>query len=328
MEKLINNSLSKFKNIIPGLILTISIAFLSIYLRLSIGSVATAILIGFIINNIFLDKLKICTPGINFSEKSLLSLAIVLLGSTVNFTFLNAKTIFMIISLIFISIIICLIVGRLFGLERNLSILLGIGNGVCGSSAIAGASKVIDVKKEDIGISIGVINFLGALSIPLIPLLLLNLFPYFSEEQNSFIIGTTVQALGQVVATGNIINSNVGEYATIIKMIRISMLGPLIILLNLLIVRKTKSETSLILPKFIIGFILIGLLTHFNFIPHLILELFQKASKILLVIAMAAIGLKISLNDILKFGKKSFFVGTIGFLIQLLIACLIAFLYF
>ena len=320
--------MSNYKNIIPGLLLTISIAVLSKYLEFSVGSVATAIFIGFVLNNLFHDKLKACTPGIDFSEKSILSFAIVLLGSTVNFTFLNYKIFLIITFIISISIIISLIIGRLFRVERNLSILIGIGNAVCGSSAIAGASKVINAKKEDIGISIGVINFLGAMSIPLIPILLLNIFPYFSDEQNSFVIGSTVQALGQVVATGNVISNSVGEHATIIKMIRISMLGPLIIVLNLIVANKTKAKSSIILPKFIIGFILVALLTHFSLIPHSLVEIFQKISKILLIIAMAGVGLKISLNDILKFGKKSFFVGTLGFIIQLLVVCALTFLYF
>ena len=328
MGKLTNNSLSKYKNIIPGFFLTTSIAFLSIYLKFSIGSVATAIFIGFILNNIFIDKLQIFNDGIDFSEKSILTLAIILLGSTVNFTFLNFKILVMIVFLIFLSIIACFVIGKLFGVEKNLSILLGVGNGICGSSAIAGTSKIINAKKEDVGISIGIINLLGALSIPLMPILLINLFPYFSDEQNSFVVGSTIQALGQVVAAGNIINTNVGEYATIIKMIRISMLGPIIILLNLITAMKTKTNASIVLPKFIIGFILISILTHFNLLPQLIVELFQKSSKILLVIAMAGIGLKISLKDILKFGEKPFFVAILGFAIQLLVACIIAFLYF
>ena len=250
--------MNKLQKIIPGLLLTSLIAFSSIYIGLfiSIGSVATAILIGFILNNILVHKIRICDSGIEFSEKTLLSMAIVLLGATLDFTFLNYKSVVIILFIISSSILLCYIIGNFLGLGKQLSILIGIGNGICGSSAIAGASKVIDAKKEEIGLSIGIINFLGALSIPLLPLFLLTFFPFFTDEQNGFVIGSTVQALGQVVATGNVISDNVGDYATIIKMIRIAMLGPIILLLNLIVLNKPdiKTNSSIIFPKFIIGF--------------------------------------------------------------------------
>ena len=93
--------MNKYINIIPGLLLTSFIAFLSIYIEplIFIGSVAAAIFIGFIINNILLRKFKICNSGIEFSEKTLLSMAIILLGTTLDFTFLNYKSIIMILPL-------------------------------------------------------------------------------------------------------------------------------------------------------------------------------------------------------------------------------------
>tara|TARA_B110000116_G_C16798531_1_gene568528 strand:+ start:1929 stop:2903 length:975 start_codon:yes stop_codon:yes gene_type:complete len=317
--------LNACKNIIPGLLLTLLIGYISLFLGnyISIGSVAIAILLGFILNNTLLSKYSIYDAGVDFSEKKLLSAAIILLGASLNFSFLNFKIILLILLMIIFSILICYLVGGLLGLDKNLSILLGIGNGICGSSAIAGASKIINPNKEQIGISIAIINFLGAISIPIMPILFIYLFPSFSENQYGFVIGSTVQALGQVVAAGNMISNNVGDYATIIKMIRIAMLGPILLVLNFIIINKPKvnSKPRFFLPGFIVGFVVLAVIAQLKVLPIGILEMLKSTSKFLLVIAMAGIGFKISLKDILKFGKKSFLVGSLGFIFQVFIAC-------
>ena len=150
-----------YKNIIPGLLLTSLIGYISLFLGnyISIGSVAISILIGFILNNTLLSGYSIYDAGVDFSEKKLLSGAIILLGASLNFTFLNFKIISIIFLIIIFSILICYLLGNLLDLDKDISILLGIGNGICGSSAIAGASKIINPSKEQIGISIAIINF-------------------------------------------------------------------------------------------------------------------------------------------------------------------------
>ena len=316
--------LDRVKNIIPGAMLTTSIAFLSIYLSnfITLGSVAIAILIGFIINNLLVIKSAIFNGGISFSEKTLLSIAIVFLGSYMNIdvlSYISINNVALVILIILASILFCYAFGRLFGLSHNLSILLGIGNGICGSSAIAGASKVLDADENEAGISIAIVNTLGAISIFVIPGILLNFFSEFSNKEVGFVIGSTIQAFGQVTAAGFLINQEVGEYATIIKMIRIVMLGPTLVLLAFLVSNKTdnKKSNTFFTPYFIIGFIILSILTSFNFIPDIFIVFFQKVSKVLLVIAMAGIGLKISFSSILRFGKKSLFVSIFAYTIQI-----------
>ena len=317
--------MKSFKNILPGLIFTAAIAFISIYCSqyILIGSVTIAISIGIIINNLSSINAGFLSHGISFSEKTLLSVAIILLGSQINInslSLINYKTILLILFIILFSIIICLLIGKLFGLPKNTSLLLGIGNGICGSAAIAGASKILESKKEEIGISIAVINGLGALCIIVIPLLV-NFFPLFDNNQLGLIIGSTVQAFGQVTATGFIINEDVGQTATVIKMIRILMLGPVLIGLNIFIKINNNSETSnsslFHLPSFIVGFIFMVVLTSFNILSNDIILILKPVSKFLLTVAMAGIGLKISFNNLLKNGSKIFQVAIVGFIFQI-----------
>ncbi len=335
MEKQKISFLDKIKNIIPGVILTASVAALSIYLSdfITLGSVAIAILIGFIINNLPISKSTIFNEGISFSEKTLLSIAIVFLGSYMDvgvLSYISINNIALIILIILASILFCYAFGRLFGLSHHLSILLGIGNGICGSSAIAGASKILDTDENEVGISIAIVNALGAISIFVIPGILLSFFSEFSNKEMGFVVGSTIQAFGQVTAAGFLINQEVGEYAIIIKMIRIVMLGPALVVLTFLVSNKIKNKKSDVFstPYFIIGFIILSILTSLNFIPDIMTISFQKASKVLLVIAMAGIGLKISVRSIFKFGQKSLFVSTLAYSVQIFfVITLIIFLF-
>jgi len=327
--------LNSIRNIVPGLLLTSLIAFLSIYFSsfIPIGPVAIAILIGISINNTFLNQTELFKTGVSFSEKQLLSLAIILLGASLNFnkvTLIPISSVVFIVCIIFLSLLLCYLLGKIFGLNKNLSILLGIGNGVCGSSAIAGASKILDADKNDVGVSIAIINTLGAVSIFILPYILMNFFPYFTNEQSGFLIGSTVQAVGQVTATGFIINQEVGEYATFIKMIRIIMLGPILLFLSFLIKNKSKNSQAGIfnIPYFVIGFIVFSLLVTFNFIPENLLLLIKQLSKLLLVFAMAGIGLNISFRSIFEFGFKSFAIAALAFSFQIVFTFIIVALCF
>ena len=327
--------MDSIRNIIPGLLLTSLIALLSFYFSsfIPIGSVAIAILIGISVNNTFLNQSEFFKTGISFSEKQLLSLAIILLGASLNFNKVMLIPIFsviFIVCIIFISLLLCYLLGKIFGLNKNLSVLLGIGNGVCGSSAIAGASKILDADKNDVGVSIAIINALGAISIFILPYILMNFFPHFTNEQSGFLIGSTVQAVGQVTATGFIINQEVGEYATFIKMIRIIMLGPILLFLSFFIKNRSKNNQAGIfnIPYFITGFIIFSLLATFNFIPESLLLIIQQLSKILLVIAMAGIGLNISFRSIFEFGFKSFAIAALAFSFQIVFTFIIVVLCF
>ena len=208
------------KQILPGLILTSIIALLSIYISnyIILGSKSIAIIIGILIGNIFFKSKNLFTKGVSFSEKTILSLAIILFGSQLDITSLsliNYHTFLFLMFMIFFSIIICLIIGRVVGLPNKTSLLIGIGNGICGSAAIASASKLLNSKKDEIGISVAIINAIGVLSIFIFPLII-TFIPLFNNEKIGLLIGSTIQAFGQVAATGFIISDDVGKFASLL----------------------------------------------------------------------------------------------------------------
>ncbi len=321
--------MKKIQLIFPGLIFSLFWAFIAFVLShyLPVGAVVIGITLGMLIGNLF--KLpEILSMGITFAEKQILSWAIIFMGVKLDFNIVKElgikAVIFIIISIVF-TIFISQILSRLLGLNRRLGLLLGIGNGVCGSSAIAATEKIIGAGKHEVGIAVTIVNFLGVMGMFFLPLLAQMLL-HFNDLQSGFLIGNTLQAVGQVVAAGFSINHTVGHTATIVKMMRILMLTPIVLSLIVYFHQKNKKVAGVVtkqgIPAFIIGFILMSLLPSFHLLPLDWIAVLGKISHYLLLIAMVAIGLKIHFKAVLQQGQKSLMVGSFIFLFQILLTIL------
>ena len=152
-----------------GIILCIAIALISLFLSkyINIGSVSIAIVLGLIIGNT-INPGDIFQEGITYSEKHVLSFAIALLGINLDYKILaelGYTTLLIIIIAMAVTISSSIILGKIFKFDQKLAILLGIGNGVCGSSAIAATEQIIGANEEEVGLSIAIVNFMGTLGI-------------------------------------------------------------------------------------------------------------------------------------------------------------------
>ena len=118
-------------------------------------------------------------------------------------------------------------------------------------------------------------------------------------------------------------SNQIGEVAVITKMIRILMLGPILIFITFyysISNYKVSKKISFPIPFFIIGFILFIIAVNYNFIPLSLLPMINMLSKYSLLFAMAAIGLNISLQSILKDGPRVFLVGIVSFGLQIVLS--------
>jgi uncharacterized integral membrane protein (TIGR00698 family) len=327
----------KFKHL-NGLLICIFIAILSILLSsfIPIGSVAIAIILGIFIGNI-VNLNDSFQKGISFSEKHILSFAIALMGINLNFMILGKlgyKSVILIIVAITLTLFFSVLISKLLKFDKKFGLLIGIGNGICGSSAIAATEKIIGVKKEEVGLSVAIVNFLGTIGIFLLPIIG-TIFLKFTNINSGILIGNTLQAVGQVVAAGFSINEITGQTATIVKMTRILMLFPIVIILIFLFSQnkshKNNSTSKVKLPSipiFIIGFILFSLIPTFEILPQNIIKIISKLSHYALIIAMAGIGLKITFKTILDKGKSALLIGSIIFSFQIIFSSIIIFLFF
>ncbi len=312
-----------------GILLSAFIGVIAIYLSnfIAIGSVAIAIIIGIVVGNLVTIGDRFST-GIAFSEKTLLAYSIAFMGINLDFailTHLGFKSIILIIIAMIFTILGALVLAKIFKFDAKFALMLGVGNGVCGSSAIAATKDIVKLDKEKVGLSIAIVNFLGTIGIFAVPLLgtyFLNL----SDVNNGILIGNTLQAVGQVIAGGFSVSEASGQTATIVKMGRILLLTPLIFVLIYYFHKHKQEEKALkkaSVPMFIIGFVLFSIVSTLHILPDVAVSIIKNASHYLLIIAMAAIGLNINFKTIIQHGSKALFMGSMIFLIQIIFSSLV-----
>ena len=323
--------LSTFKRYQKGLFVSVVIAILAVFISqfIHFNTATTAILLGLIIGNsfykIFHDKNSPYKSGVKFAEKDLLMFAIALMGINLNFTMLASlgfQTIFMIIVAMGFTISMGLFLGKLFGLNKKLSLMLGIGNAVCGSSAIAATSGIAKVKNDDIAISIVLVNLMGTIGIFLAPFIALQLG--FNDVQGGTLAGNTLQAVGQAVAAGFSISDEAGHYATVVKMGRVLMIAPVVFILIYLAKREAMrskesvdEDAKVPFPKFILWFLFFSALASFEVLPKEVEIFIATSSHYIALVAMSAIGLMIHFKTIIQTGGVAFKVSLILFAMQL-----------
>ena len=284
-----------------------------------IEGVTWAIIIGTVVGNIVKTDNRF-SHGIKFAEKTILTYAIALLGLRLNLCELGHMGIAVftiVLPTMIVTILSGIIIGKIMKFPIHFGILLGVGNAVCGASAIAAAAPTMNAEEDEIGVSIGIVNLLGTVSIFVLPALvhILN----FTDSQSAFVLGGVIQAVGQVIAAGYSVNTAVGDGATLIKMLRVLMIGPIVMILSLIANKQPgdKSKHSVKIPRYIICFIVCSLVGSFLPSEQHVLPYVNVFARMLLMTAMAGVGLRIKIKELIQFGPKAFFLGTIINLIQI-----------
>jgi len=314
------------QNLLCGLLVVFSIGTLAWWLAQfapRIGSITIAIVLGVFAGNVLFSN-QTGAEGATFAEKNLLPVAIVLLGvelQLVTLLSLGPVAAVVILTSIASSVLVSIQLGKLLGFSPGLSVLMGAGNGICGSSAVAATSIAIEADESDTGISISVVNLLGTIGIFLMPTII-SLFS-LSDLEGGLLVGGTLQAFGQVVAAGFAVNDDVGNIATVVKMGRVLMLGPMVVILGTWMQSQTvseeKSKVRVRVPRFIIGFVIVSIIASLDILSPEILSLFKTSGKYLLVIAMAGIGMKIQLRTLFRSGVRALLFGGAISVVQIVI---------
>jgi len=313
------------KDIISGLIVCVIIGILA---KLSsavfplIGGTSLAIIIGIIAGNT-LAKDKKYLPGVKFSEKTILGGAIMLLGATLHLsaiTSLGIKGVIFILLEISLVIGINLVIGNFLGFSKNFSLLMGAGNAVCGSSAIAATAPVLGAKEDEVGIPIAVINLIGTIFMFILPVVAFNILK-FTPLESGGLIGGGLQSVGQVVAGGNFLGEEAAKFSILFKMIRISMLGGVVLVYSLISSKNSNNistkKKTLPVPPFIIGFFLLSILVTLGLLNDQVKDILGFLSKNLLLVAMAGIGMRVKFKELLSEGPKALLFGIVAMFFQI-----------
>jgi len=325
-------NISKYKTYTKGLLASIAVAILASTIThfISFSTATVAIILGMVVGNIFFTTFHTDEPGfksgVKWAEKDLLMFAIALMGINLNFTMLanlGFKTILIIVVGMAFTISMGILLGKLFKLNPKLSLMIGIGNGVCGSSAIAATSGIAKVKSNDIGISIALVNLMGTIGIFLAPFL--AHFLGFTDIQAGVFTGNTLQAVGQAVAAGFSISDEAGHYATVVKMGRVLLLVPLVLILIYIAKKESQKSGEEIeakgkvgVPSFILWFIGFSIVASLGLLPKELETVIGSVGHYITLIAMSAIGLMIHFGTIMKTAGTAFKVSSLLFALQLM----------
>lgn len=300
--------------ILPGLTMCIIIAIIGKFVGKyvpSIGGASLAIFIGMAVGNTFGNK-AVYSKGTKFAESNLLAYAIVLLGGT-----LSAETILklgvsgvaFIVFQMLITITFAILIGKKLGFSQNFSLLMASGNAVCGSSAIAATAPVIGADDKEKGITITIVNVTGTVLMLLLPFLASVLFKTEILKTSAF-IGGILQSIGQVVASGSLINEQVRDVATIFKIVRIIFLVFVVLSFGAMKkkshdVNSKKSSSKLGVPWYVIGFFIMCFLFTIGVFPSQLSNIFKLISSNFEIIALAGIGMRVNFRELIKQGAKA-----------------------
>jgi uncharacterized integral membrane protein (TIGR00698 family) len=272
-----------------------------------------AILLGVLIRA-FWTPGPVWKPGIAFSAKTLLEIAVVLLGASLSAVTVIALGPFLLVGIaIIVAIAIVTSYGlcRALGLPKKMSVLVACGNSICGNSAIAAVAPVIGAKPDDIASSIAFTAVLGVVVVLVLPLFvpLLDL----SLTQYGTLAGLTVYAVPQVLAATLPIGELSNQVGTVVKLVRVLMLGPVVLALALVAGRMRNNPgtserrwppLSELVPWFIVGFLLFMLARSLGFIPQDLLRPLRTVAAVLTTMAMAALGLGVDVRVVAKAGLR------------------------
>ncbi len=316
-----------------GVAICFAVAALSILLEHLIpggllGASIIALFMGTIINSFFHPAW--IQPALKFTSKKILKGAIILLGAS-----LSIGTIMSVGKMTFFVMIftfaMCFgggyFIRKLFGLNWKLSNLISAGTGICGGSAIAAISPVIDADDKDIAFAMSSTFLFDMVMIALYPIMGRALG--MSDIAYGIWAGTSVNDTASVVASGYAFSEAAGDFATMVKLTRTIAIIPTVLVFAFIGTRMKQKELQStgggkkvnivkIVPWFICGFLALAIFNSIGFIPASVSGVMKQASKFLMVSALAAIGLSTSITDFRKAGLAPMFYGiTIDTLVTL-----------
>ena len=308
------------------------------------GALALALVLGVATRTVIGARVW-AVPGARFAAKRLLRLGVILLGVRLQMDLLVAAGPTALV-LAFGAVLVCLAamepLGRLLGVAPGLRRTLAVGTGVCGASAIAAAAPVVNADDDEAAMAVGLVSLLGAAGVVAFSLLAEPLG--LGERAYALVVGATLHEVGHVLAAGAAMGPAALDLATLVKLVRVALLAPALLLLGVLMQRtdpaavtpasgsatdaalNTARRRRVLLPGFLVGFLLLGAARSAGLVPETWVTPLSTSSMLLTAAAMAGIGLGVDLAGLKRAGSRALLLAVVGFLASLVVAATVVFL--
>jgi uncharacterized integral membrane protein (TIGR00698 family) len=295
----------------PGLMAAATIALAATWLSDQYRSPVMLFALLFGMTFHFLYEEGRCVAGIEFSSKAVLRVGVALLGARITAHQILELGI-MPIATVAVGIISTIALGafaaRSLGLNRSFGVLSGGAVAICGASAALAIASVLPRTSEserDTILTVVTVTLLSTIAMITYPLLAGALG--FDHIHAGVFLGGTIHDVAQVVGAGYSISPETGDVATYVKLLRVSILLPVVFAIAFVVGREAKGSkggAKATFPLFLVGFAVLVALNSAGLLPKVVTDLANDASRWALVTAIAALGMKTAFKDLAAVGWK------------------------
>jgi uncharacterized integral membrane protein (TIGR00698 family) len=297
---------------LPGILVVCLVAIAAQFLSEHYGAPAMlmALLLGLSLNFLAEDGAR-TEPGVALTARHVLRLGVMLLGARISveeLAHLGPGLVGLVILGVVATVGFGLVVARLAGQDWRFALLTGGSVAICGASAAMAIAAILprhETSERDLAFTVLSVTVLSTIAMVIYPVI--SAAFGFDARAGGVFLGGTIHDVAQVVGAGFSISPEAGETATLVKLIRVSMLAPVVLLASMAIRRggamPGQGQRPPLLPGFVIGFLGLAALNSLGLIPAALSDAAGTASRWALLVAVAAVGIKTSLARMLDLGR-------------------------
>lgn len=316
-----------------GILLIVLFSFAAFYLAelpfiqsLSLSPLIVGIIIGMIYANSLRHHLPpTWVPGIQFCTKSVLRWAIILYGFRLTFqSVMEVGVAAIVIDMIVVlgTVLLGLLVGKLLKMDRDMTILTSAGSAICGAAAVLGTEPVLQSKPHKTAVAVTTVVVYGTIIMFAYPIMYNAGWLDLTPTEMGIYTGSTMHEVAHAVGAGNSMTEDIASVSIIVKMIRVMLLAPFLVILGLLIRKSSQTEdaaesgapkkkSKISIPWFAFGFLALIGFNSLHLLPQQVVEGINFLDTFMLTMAMTALGVETSFDKFKKAGPKPFLLGFI-----------------
>jgi len=317
----------------PGVAVATAVALAASFIAQRYG--APAMLMGLLLGMAFhfLNETPRVGPGLELVAVKALRLGVALLGlrlTVADVASLGLTPVLLVVCAVLATLLFGVVLGRLLGCERQLGVLTGGSVAICGASAAMAISSVLpkgpDTQRQTLFTIIGVTS-LSTIAMVLYPII--GDVMQFNDQEMGIFIGATIHDVAQVVGAGYSVSPTTGDLGTFIKLLRVAMLVPVVLVIGIIFRNKVGAaadrEKAPAFPLFLIGFIVLFAVNSTGLIPGDVIQPVANLAPALLLVAIAALGIRTSMQEVMTIGLKPvlLIVGETLFIAAIIVAYLL-----
>ena len=278
-------------------------------------------IIGIVLGMLYANSLRnnlpdTWVPGIQFCSKRILRIGIILYGFRLTFQdIVNVGVSGIVVDAVVVTVTILggVFIGRMLKMDRETALLTSVGSGICGAAAVLGAESTIKTQPYKTAVAVATVVIFGTISMFLYPIAYRSGILDLNAQEMGIFAGSTLHEVAHAVGAGNAMGGDIANVAIIVKMIRVVLLVPVLLILGFWVARRGNDggvadgkKGKVNIPWFAVGFLVVIGFNSFNLLPAAVVDAINYIDTFLLTMAMAALGAETSIDKFKKAGAKPF----------------------